>query len=449
MTDAVQPLLSPASRGAHFFRLLRDYLAGNSLVGRALMLAVLTLLLRIPLGMVDGVITDRQSYQSEAINNVRDSWGRAQTFVGPMIVLPYTAATGAWTRAATLLPEKLTIDGKVVPEQRRRGLFSVTVYTAAFDVVAEFQTKAVRELVADGRWIDWSAARLTLGLSDVKSINATVVEVDGQPVEWIPDTPTALSSLQAPLTSAGLADRDTVTVRFHVTFSGSGALCLVPLGRRTEASIASSWPSPSFMGRYLPTSQTVDNDGFSAKWSISYLGRGYGQLWDGASATDPAPRSVVESAFGFTLLNMVDAYRETDRAIKYGVMFIALTLATCLMFEFVGGTRPSVAQYGLIGLSLCVFYLLLLSLSEQIGFGLAYLISAAAVAGQAAIYNWALQHHRASAVAFGAILAGLYGGLYGLLQLEDVALLAGSLLLFAVLSLAMWFTRNLHRGTPI
>ena len=166
-----------------------------------------------------------------------------------------------------------------------------------------------------------------------------------------------MSSLQAPLKSAGLADRDTVTVRFHVEFSGSGALCLVPLGRRTEASIASSWPSPSFMGRYLPTSQTVDKDGFSAKWSISYLGRGYGQLWDGASSTDPAPRAVLESAFGLTLLNTVDAYRETDRAIKYGVMFIALTFAACLMFEFVGGTRPSVAQYGLIGLSLCVFYL--------------------------------------------------------------------------------------------
>jgi len=118
------------------------------------------------------------------------------------------------------------------------------------------------------------------------------------------------------------------------------------------------------------------------------------------------------------------------------------------MFEFVGGTRPSVAQYGLIGLSLCVFYLLLLSLSEQIGFGLAYLTSAAAVVGQAAIYNWALLCRRIPALTFGAILAGLYGGLYGLPQLEDVALLAGSLLLFAVLSLAMWFTRNLHRARP-
>jgi inner membrane protein len=220
---------------------------------------------------------------------------------------------------------------------------------------------------------------------------------------------------------------------------------MVPLGKRTEVNMASPWPSPSFMGRYLPTSQTVDKDGFSAKWTISSLGRGYGQLWDGVNSTEPQPRAVFETAFGFNLLSSIDAYREADRAIKYGVLFIALTFAACLVFEFVGGTRPSVAQYGLIGLSLCVFYLLLLSLSEQVGFGAAYLVSATAVVAQAAIYNWSLQRQRAAALAFGALLAGLYGGLYEMLQLEDVALLAGSVLLFAVLSLAMWFTRNLHR----
>jgi hypothetical protein len=145
------------------------------------------------------------------------------------------------------------------------------------------------------------------------------------------------------------------------------------------------------MGRYLPASQAVDKDGLRAKWSISYLGRSYGQVWDVPSSTRPSTSTVLQSAFGVTLLNSVDAYREADRALKYAILFIALTFAACLMFEFVGGTRPSVAQYGLIGLSLCVFYLLLLSLTEQIGFGPAYLVSAVAVAAQAAIYNWALQ----------------------------------------------------------
>ncbi len=442
MTDTVPPPTpNPMARGRGLMRLALEYFTGSSVVGRAAMLAILTLILKIPLGMVDGVIADRQSYENDAINNVRNSWGRSQTFVGPMIVLPYRPGDVHGSRPLTLLPEKLTIDGKLVPEQRRRGLFTVTVYSATFDVVAEFNPRAERS-------IDWTQARLTLGLSDIKSIEAAAVEVDGQQTEWIPDASGALVSLQAPLAGAALANRDRFTVRFRVVFSGSGSLCIVPIGQRTDATIVSSWPSPSFTGRYLPTSKAIDQDGFRASWSVSYLGRGYGQVWDVPSSTRPSDDKVRESAFAVTLLNTVDAYRETDRAIKYGVLFIALTFAACLMFEFVGGTRPSIAQYGLIGLSLCVFYLLLLSLSEQLGFGSAYLMSAAAVVAQAAIYNWALQRRRMPAVAFGALLAGLYGGLYGLLQLEDVALLAGSLLLFAVLSLAMWFTRNLHRVRP-
>jgi inner membrane protein len=425
-------------RGSGLLRLALDYFTASGLVGRAVMLAVLTLILRIPLGMVDGVVADRQSYENDAINNVRNSWGRSQTFVGPMIVLPYRPGDVHGSRLLTLLPEKLTIDGKLVPEQRRRGLFTVTVYSATFDVVAEFNPKAEQS-------IDWTQARLSLGLSDIKSIEAAPVEVDGQKVEWIPDASGSLVSLQAPLGAAALANRDSFTVHFRVVFSGSGSLCIVPIGRRTDATIVSSWPSPSFTGRYLPTNRTIDQDGFRANWSVSYLGRGYGQVWDTPRSTRPADDKVRESAFAVTLLNTVDPYRETDRAIKYGVLFIALTFATCLMFEFVGGTRPSIAQYGLIGLSLCVFYLLLLSLSEQVGFGAAYLVSGAAVVAQATVYNWALQRRRLPAAAFGVLLAGLYGGLYGLLQLEDVALLTGSLLLFAVLSLAMWFTRNLHR----
>jgi inner membrane protein len=182
---------------------------------------------------------------------------------------------------------------------------------------------------------------------------------------------------------------------------------------------------------------------------VSHLGRPFSQLWDSAGLrSEPSTTTVLESAFGVTLLTPVDAYRETDRAIKYGIMFIGLTFVACLLFEMATGTRPHVAQYGLIGLALCVFYLLLLSISEQVGFALAYVISAAAVVAQATLYNWALRRRSRPALAFGAILAGLYAGLYGLLQLEDVALLTGSVLLFAVLSVAMWLTRNIHRTQP-
>lgn len=421
---------------------------GSSILARAVIMAVLTLVLTIPLGMIGGVISDRQKYKTDAVTSVTEAWGGTQTFSGPIMVLPYRKALDGQDRDATLtlLPERLTIDGQIRPEQRRRGLFGVTVYTATLDVIAEFQTRALQELLGDGRQIDWRSAHIDLGLTDVKSIDAATLEINGERLEWGPGSGSALSALRAGIGAIDPAHTETITVRFRLAFAGSGSLTLTPLGRRTEANMTSSWPSPSFIGRTLPSTQSVGNDGFKAKWSTSHLGRPYGQLWDSATTDAKSrARTVIESTFGVTLLTPVDAYRETDRAMKYGIMFVGLTFAACLLVEMATGTRPHPMQNGLIGLALCVFYLLLLSLSEQIGFAAAYLASAAAVVVQATIYSWTLHRRRGPALAFGAVLAGLYGGLYGLLQLQDVALLTGSLVLFAVLSFAMWFTRNLHR----
>lgn len=427
-------------------RPLSSVLTSDNLLARAAVLGFLTLILLVPLRMIDGVIADRRTYEAEAAKSVTDAWGGPQTFTGPMIVLPYRRATDQAPFFLALLPEKLTIDGRIVPEQRRRGLFAVNVYAATLDVVAEFRTAELREMASDGRLLDWSAARLELGLSDVRSIDGATVEIDGQRMDWGPGSGSALSALKANL--GALIGRETVSVRFSLSLAGSDRLGVVPLGRRSEVTLASSWPSPSFTGR-LPVSQSIDKDGFRAKWSAGHLGRPYGQLWDtGNTRTDPSIKTVLDSAIGVTLLTPIDAYRETDRAIKYGVMFIGLTFVACLLFELATGTRPHIAQYGLIGLALCVFYLLLLSIAEQTGFALAYLASASAVVLQATLYNWALRRRVGPALAFGAVLAGLYGGLYSLLQLEDVALLSGSLVLFAVLSVAMWLTRNIHRPQP-
>jgi inner membrane protein len=420
------------------FAVAYAFLTGGSLLSRALLLAALTLALKIPLDLVGTVVADRQGYQEEAIKGIQTSWGKAQTFVGPRIAVPRKTAHVPFT----LLPQKLTIDGEVVPEQRRRGLFTVSVYRATLDVVAEFDMRDLHALSSSDTELDWTAARLLVGMTEDRSLAAETVDVDGTTIEWSADSSSTLNSLQADLGAVGLAARDTVTVRFRIGFAGSGRLSLVPLGQRTEATLVSPWPSPSFVGPYLPVSQTVGRDGFRATWTTTSLGRGYPQIW---GHDLPNVSTVLDSAFGVSLITPIDAYRETDRAIKYGVLFIGLTLAACLLFELATGTRPHPLQYGLIGLSLCVFYLLLLSFSEQIGFGTAYLVSAAAVAGQAALYTAAVQRRLAPGLAFGGFLAVLYGALYALLQLEDVALLAGSLLLFAMLSLAMWFTRNLHR----
>jgi inner membrane protein len=435
MTDAQR------STEQGFFSVALAFLTGGSLLSRAILLAVLTLALKVPLDLVGAVVADRQVYQEEATKSIQTSWGKAQTFVGPRIVVPRTVVS----TPLTLLPQKLTINGEVIPEQRRRGLFAVSVYRAVLDVTAEFDMRELRALLTPDIEPNWAAARLVIGVSEDRSLTAETVDIDGTPVEWTVDTSNLLNSLKASLGAAGLDTRDAITVRFRIGFAGSGRLSLAPLGRRTEATLVSPWPSPSFVGPYLPTSPRVGRDGFRATWVTTSLGRGYSQIW---GSEVPVSTTVLGSAFGVSLISPVDAYRETDRAIKYGVLFIGLTLAACLLFELATGTRPHPLQYGLIGLSLCVFYLLLLSFSEQIGFGLAYLASAAAVAGQAALYTGAVQRRLLPALAFGGFLGVLYGVLYALLQLEDVALLSGSLLLFGLLSLAMWFTRNLHRTRP-
>jgi inner membrane protein len=429
-----------------FFRIAYEFLSGRSLLARALLLAALTLALKVPLELMGGIVTDRQSYEQEAVKNIKSSWGTSQTFTGPRILVPYKDKTGP--SHVVFLPQKLTINGDVPTEQRRRGLFAVSVYRANLDVAAEFDTRLLEGLSTAGNELDWSAARLLVGVSEERSLSADTVDVDGQQIEWTPDTSDRLAALQASLARIDPAAHDTLIVRFRLAFAGSGSLSIVPLGQRTEVTLVSPWRSPSFIGPYLPASQTVTREGFQASWTTSSLGRGYPQVWKPTPGETPQDATVLQSAFGVALINPVDAYRETDRAIKYGVLFIGLTFAACLLFELATGTRPHALQYGLIGLSLCVFYLLLLSFSEQIGFGPGYLLSALAVSAQGAVYTATVQRRFLPGIAFGALLGVLYGVLYALLQLEDVSLLSGSLLLFALLSLAMWFTRNLHRTQP-
>jgi inner membrane protein len=452
-TSATPPLPGPAAviiaKEPGFFRLMFEYLRGDSLMARALVLLGLTLLLNLPLSLVGHVIDDRQRYENEAVINVTESWGRDQTFSGPMLVLPYTVVVDKSnvTHTLTLLPERLSINGQVTPTQRRRGLFAITVYTAALDVTAEFHPRDLEQFLTSNETADWSGARLVVGLSDPTSIDASSVNVDGHEIAWMADGASVLSSIKAALGGQDIGGKETVSVTFKLSAGGSSALSFTPLGQRTDVAVASTWQSPGFTGRYLPATQSVDESGMRAHWTTSHLGRRYGQVWDsGVTGSAPTATVVLESAFGFTLINPIDAYRETDRAIKYAIMIIGLTFTVCLLFEMATGTRPSIAQYGLIGLSLCVFYLLLLSFSEQIGFAPAFIVSAAAVVAQASAYNWAVHRRIVPALIFGAVLGGLFGGLYTLLQLADVALLSGSVLLFLVLSLAMWFTRNLHRA---
>jgi len=215
------------------FRIAYEFLSGHSVLARALLLAALTFALTAPLGLLGGIVTDRQSYQQEAVKSIKSSWGTSQTFTGPRILVPYKDKTGSWQ--VVFLPQKLTITGEVPTEQRRRGLFSVSVYRASLDVVAEFDTRALQGMTTAGNELDWSAARLLVGVSGERSLSADTVEVDGQQIEWIPDTNDRLAALQAPFARIDPAARNTLTVRFRLA-AASCRSCRSASARRSRSS---------------------------------------------------------------------------------------------------------------------------------------------------------------------------------------------------------------------
>lgn len=426
---------------------LLGHLRGDGLSGRIATMLLLALLLLVPLRLIGGIVSDQMRHESEAAKAVGASWGGPLTVVGPTVKVPYRRSSGTTEVDGTLvlLPDKLQVDARLHPEQRRRGIFAVNVYRAVLEVSAQFNVRPLQDLQAEGRRIDWKAMHLAVDLGDARSAEGSAIDVNGLAVDWQSASVRGNSVLTATLSPERVDHQGGLTVRFQIELGGSGSLAIAPLGRRTEATMGAAWQSPSYFGR-LPFKQEQGADGFRASWSQSDLGRPYGQLWDiGSDAGLPAGDAVRMSAFGVALLPPIDTYREIERALKYDIMIVGLTFALCLLFELATGIAPHGIQYGLIGLSLSIYYLLLLSFSERWGFTTAYAISATAVVLQVAGYNWALQRRSRPALAFGALLALLFAGLYGLLRLEDIALLAGSLVLFAVVSVAMWLTRDLHR----
>ena len=227
--------------------------------------------------------------------------------------------------------------------------------------------------------------------------------------------------------------------------NGSVQLSFAPLGSNTEVNLRGDWADPSFQGNWLPGSRQVSEEGFTSSWNIPYLGRGYPQRWRGVDHDE----AIVASQFGVDLLSPVDVRRQTERSLKYQMLFLGLTFLTVWLFEILTGMRLHLIQYGLIGTALCLFYLLELSLGEHLGFAAAYVIAAAAVIMLVAAYAWAAMGSAQSGMVVGGVVMGLYGFLYVLLMLEEYSLLVGSVGLFLILAAIMYLTRNVDWDAPV
>lgn len=419
--------------------------------------------------MATQIVQDRLNYRGAALASIAASHAGAQRVIGPALRVPYELhyqdeeAVGtegkAGRRTVTrrepceliVLPESLDVHARLRVEPRTRGVFRINAFESEILLTGRWRIpdqasfpRARADAVLHRPW----AARLTVAVSEARGLRAVDVRVDDRPltVAAAAQPVAGQAAIDAELPS-DLASAGTRTFTIAIRLAGLDALSVLPIGQDNQVRIESDWPHPSFDGASLPDQRKVDARGFEATWRIPAIATrapsGWAELLrTGARSRDRAASDVDEQAVGVRLIDPVDAYTLTDRATKYAMLFVVLTVGGFGLFELFGGLRLHPVQYLLVGTSLILFYLLLLSLSERIGFGPAYAASACAEIGLIAYYLRFALGNWWQGIRCGAGLAATYGCLYLLLKSEHNALLVGSLALFGLLATTLVLTRR-------
>ena len=419
---------------------------------RLVSVGLLALLLHIPIAMIGGLVAERQERRQAAVTEVSSKWGNVQSIIGPALVVPYAyrwteaSASGlpitrTETRNAIFLPQQLRVRGSIDSELRHRGIFSVPVYKVVLTLEGEFTRPSFSELGLEPAAVAWDRAQLAIGISDARAIQQeTAVTWNGKPVSFLPGTGAFTDVGTGIHAVVGFADGvQRAQFSFPLSLNGSIGVYLTPFAQNTTVELQSNYGHPSFQGNWLPVERSVLDAAFQAKWSIPFLGRNYPQAW---KAEVGMRKEIDGSRFGVELVNPVDHYRMAERSVKYAGLFILLTFATLWLIEVLAGVRVHPIQYLMLGGALCLFYLLELSLSEHLGFPLAYTVASIAVVGMVAGYSVVVLHHIRRALFVGAAVSLLYAYLYILLMNEDYALLIGSVGLFLILAAIMYATRR-------
>jgi inner membrane protein len=410
----------------------------------------LALVLQIPILMIEQLVAERRTRRDTALDQVASSWGRAQTLVGPILVVPYVQqqveVRGDGQRVVRHQRHRLRILPRTL-HVRGRGIFSIPVYEADLVLEGTFAPldPATLGLPLDEVALEWSRSSLVVGITDPRSIQeATKLDWGGRPVEFLPGTQQlreTSAGIHAPLELAPTSEP--VAFSLPLRLHGSVGFRVAPAGEQTDVDLVSAWPGPSFQGAWLPARRTVSEKGFEAHWSVPNLGRGIPQHVGDETDLGPLLGGL---AFGVDLLSPVDTYRMAERSVKYAFLFIVTTLGLLWLFEVLMGARVHPVQSLLVGAALCVFYLLELSLAEHLGFMPAYAVATAAIVAMITAYSAAVLHSWGRALGLGAAVAALYGYLFVVLVNEDAALLVGSIGLFAALAAVMFLTRRVDWG---
>ncbi len=427
---------------------------------KLLSMAVVMILLIAALAQISAIVRDRQSYRQIAVRGVAQSVAGAQTLTGPLI---HVSCTEEWDlkidplshterREFTLVatPTLLTLEGISQLESRARGLHATQVFNLKANVVAEWADLQALKPVAQhaGSRMRCGEPVVMMAVSDARGIRHASLKVAGQSLALKPGTLSGSfpRGVHAPLPQS-LPPGGPLQAVMALELVGTEQISIVPVGGDTQVTLTSNWPHPSFDGQFLPVERKVTDQGFEASWRVSALASTAQQdvaqrktacAEGGAHGSDGCAQ-----AFSVTFVDPGNTYALSDRATKYGLLFIGLTFLAVALFEFMKSLRVHPIQYFLVGAAMSMFFLLLVSLSEHMAFGAAYALASGACALLLTVYACYMLQSVWRGVPFGLGIGTLYGLLYVLLQIEQTALLVGAVALFAVLAAIMLLTRRI------
>lgn len=432
---------------------------------KILIIAGIALVLLIPKFMILGLIHERQRTAESTTHEIMQTWSGEQTVRGPVLVIPYaeyvervftrndnSAKNGTIKTISEkkvvkeinyfyVLPKSLNINGNIDPEKRKRSIYETVVYQSEINMNGQFEAIDLESYNISPNDILWDKAEILVSISDLRGINdkASLLWNDST-FSFLPGMENKLvgkNGISLPLSHLSANDFP-AKFDFTLHLKGSESLNFAPLGETTEVTMKSKWNDPSFNGSFLPANHNITEDGFTANWKVLNYNRNFPQIWQGDSY------NVSDSDFGVTLVTIADHYQKNSRAAKYAIMVILFVFLSFFLNEVIAKQKVHPFQYILVGFAILIFYLLLLSISEQLGFNLAYLIAATAVILMVLFYSKSFLGNWKNSIIQTFILTLSFGFIFVLMQLETYALLAGSIGLFVVLALTMFFTRKIN-----
>ena len=429
---------------------------------KLLLVCALALVMSIPALFVFMLLGDRTHRAEEVTREVGGLMGGPQTFLGPVLAIPYTTppakAGDASARGVfVVFPSAGHADVASHSEVRQRSLFKVPVYQAELNFKASFDLAGVAARAPVGATLDWGRAEFLVGASDARGAQADVLfTAAGKPLAIAPAATLSGASVASPK-DAPTATPDEAALRFfgasaagvalpearfeataRMKFSGAQRMAVLAFAKTTTVTAKGDWPHPSFDGGFLPTRRAITDKGFNAVWSVPFIARGMP-----AQVDSPDLASLGQAALGVSFVEPANPYQSVARSLKYALMFVGLVFLAYFLFETTQKRRVHPAQYVLIGLTQVVFYLLLLSVAERIGFDLAFLAAAGATVGLISAYaGWVFESRRQGFIALAAFTL-LYALIYVLMRLEDLALMVGAFASFAAIAVVMYVTRRL------